>query len=248
LNKILVFIPTFNEKENAAILCKQLLDLSIAFDILFLDDNSPDGTGQIIDQLCQEFENISVIHRAEKKGIGSAHMDGIKWAYDHNYDVLITMDCDFTHPPEYIPDFIKKAKDCDIVIGSRYLQKDSLKEWNVYRKILTNLAHFLTKTMLQMDYDATGAFRLYQLRNIPQSIFKKINSMSYSFFFESLYILFMNNYKIIEIPINLPARAYGHSKMQFKDAFRSLYLLFKTFFRKIFFRSSILEKNNEKSL
>lgn len=233
--KVLVFIPTYNEKENVSNICQKILDLNLEVDILFLDDNSPDGTGEIIDDLAKQHSNIFVIHRKEKKGIGSAHIEGIAWAYDNDYTLFISMDCDFTHPPRYILDFIKEANNnYDVVIGSRYLNKDSLSSWNLYRKFLTTLGHFLTRLMLKMKFDATGAFRLYNLEKINPDVFKVVSSTSYSFFFESLYILFLNHYKIKEIPIDLPARTYGHSKMNMKDIFRSLSLLFQIYLDSLF--------------
>ena len=137
-----------------------------------MDDNSPDGTGDLIDKIISNNKNVFVIHRKGKLGIGSAHKDGIRWAYDNSYDVLITMDCDFTHSPEYILDFIKHSSNYDIVIGSRYLEKDSLKTWNIFRKSLTHLGHFLTTTFLEMPFDSSGAFRLYNLNRIPKGVFQ----------------------------------------------------------------------------
>src|SRR5271169_1676147 len=122
----LVFVPTYNERENVEVLCNEILSLGLDLDILFMDDNSPDGTGDIIDKLVSENANVYVIHRSGKLGIGSAHQDGISWAYDKGYSILITMDCDFTHPPEYIPRIIAHAAGYDVVVGSRYMNKDSL--------------------------------------------------------------------------------------------------------------------------
>src|SRR5271157_2020858 len=109
--KALVFIPTYNEKENVEKMYREIVNLGLELDILFLDDNSPDGTGEILDRLAREIPNVSVIHRSDKLGIGSAHQVGIKWAYKNNYSLLITMDCDFTHPPDYIPVIIDNSHD-----------------------------------------------------------------------------------------------------------------------------------------
>ncbi len=226
--KILIAIPTYNEKENVEPLYSQLKQLGLSNDFLFVDDNSPDGTSEILDRIAQRDPKVHAVRRAGKLGIGSAHMDIIRWAYDRGYDILITMDCDFTHQPEDVPVFLEKSLACDVVIGSRYTNPKSLEGWNPLRKFLTHLAHFLTKTLLQMPYDATGAFRVYRLKKIPQPIFGLVQSKGYSFFFESLYILYLNGYQISEIPIRLPARTYGHSKMSWGDAWASLRLLFQT--------------------
>lgn len=236
MKKTLIFIPTYNESENINLLVAQILALKIDLDILFMDDNSPDGSGELLDSLANKYANLKVIHRTGKLGIGSAHKEGIEYSYKNNYQLLITMDCDFSHPPEFIPNLIENLKEFHIVLGSRYLRQDSLKDWNLLRKTLTYTGHFLTKFLLGMNYDATNAFRIYNLEKIPWRIFKKIDSISYSFFFESLFVIHLNQLTIGEIPIYLPKRTYGHSKMSYKDVVRSLMLLVELFIKKIFYR------------
>ncbi|HTB32629.1 MAG TPA: polyprenol monophosphomannose synthase [Bacteroidia bacterium] len=238
-NNTLIFIPTYNEVENVERIFNEITSLKLSADILFLDDNSPDGTGDIIDRLSKNNSNVFTIHRTGKLGIGSAHQEGIKWAYDKNYELLVTMDCDFTHSPSYIFDFIKLSDKANIVVGSRYMQKDSLATWNLFRKFLTYLGHFLTVTMLNMPYDASGAFRLYDLKKINKDLFKLITSPGYSFFFESLFILYYNKITITETPIELPSRTYGTSKMTWKDAWNSLRFLLKLSSRKIFYKKTL---------
>jgi dolichol-phosphate mannosyltransferase len=139
------------------------------------------------------------------------------------------MDCDFTHSPSDIPRMLAASKDGDIVVGSRYLQDNSLPGWNPFRRFLTYFAHFLTRVCLGNKFDASGAFRVYDLQKIPVGLFQIIRSNSYSFFFESLFILTKNNFSINEIPIVLPSRTYGHSKMSVSEAFKSVrYLMFLT--------------------
>jgi dolichol-phosphate mannosyltransferase len=229
-NELLIFIPTYNEAENVEAILEQILGLSLPADILFVDDNSPDGTGQLLDQLAAKHPNVFVQHRSGKMGIGSAHAYGIKWAYGNGYRLLITMDCDFTHSPEYIRSFLAKADSADIVVGSRYLQDKGLSTWNMYRKLLTRLGHVATGFFLRMPYDATGAFRLYRLDKVSRYFLDAVHSRGYSFFFESLYVLHLNGYCIAEIPTHLPARVYGHSKMRWSDAIHSLSHLVHTYF------------------
>ncbi len=225
----LVFIPTYNERQNAEAMCRGLVALNLDIDILFLDDNSPDGTGQVLDKLAIEFPRVKVIHRSGKLGIGSAHRAGIRYAYEHGYRNLVTMDCDFTHPPHYVPLILSHAEGTDIAIGSRYMSSGSLPGWNMLRKCLTNVGHLLTRVLLGMSYDATGALRLYRLDRIPEAAFDLVSSFGYSFFFESLYILHFNRFKVKEFPIALPARTYGSSKMSYREVFRSVKLLATTF-------------------
>lgn len=222
---LLIFVPTYNEAENIEALFLQIRQLNLGADILFLDDNSPDGTGRIIDRIAAENSFVRAIHRSGKQGIGSAHLTGIAWAYERGYRTLVTMDCDFTHSPERIVDFLAHAEDHEIVVGSRYMQKGSLRTWNLLRKTLTHVGHLLTTSLLGMPYDATGAFRLYRLDRIQAGFFSLVYSSSYSFFFESLYVCWLNGSRIHEIPIELPARTYGSSKMAWKDAMRSTLLL-----------------------
>jgi dolichol-phosphate mannosyltransferase len=137
------------------------------------------------------------------------------------------MDCDFAHTPGYIPGFLSRTDQYDVVVGSRYLQERSLAEWSLFRKGLTLMGHMATKAILRMSYDATGAFRAYRLDKIPYEVFDLVRSTSYSFFFESIYALHKNGFRICEIPIVLPSRTYGHSKMRIVDVVASIFWLFK---------------------
>lgn len=235
----LIAIPTYNELENIRNLYNQINELPFSKDFLFVDDNSPDGTGQIIQSIQSENKNVFAKFRPSKMGIGSAHQDIISFAYEKKYKVLITMDCDFTHSPKSIIDFINGSENHDVVVGSRYLKKDSLKDWNLLRKFLTNLGHILTKYVLNLKEDATGAFRLYKLENIPFQLFGLVQSKSYSFFFESLFIISYNNFKIKEIGIDLPSRTYGTSKMEIKDVIKSLKYLYLLLVRKYLNKSTL---------
>ena len=233
MNHTLVFVPTYNEKENAQKLYAELRALDLDIDILFMDDNSPDGTGQVLDQLASQDPHLKVLHRKGKLGVGSAHLDGIQWAYKQGYQTLVTMDCDFTHPPKKVEEVLKFKQEndnYDIIVASRFIQKNSLKGWNLLRKSLTHLGHLVTRTLLRMPYDATGGFRCYRLDRIPSYAFSAVTSKGYSFFFESLYILNVNQIHIGQIPINLPPRTYGHSKMNFREVRRSVSFLFNIFF------------------
>ena len=231
--KILVFIPTYNECQNVERIYKEIEDLDIDCHVLFIDDNSPDGTGVILDKMAKINKNLVIQHRSGKEGIGSAHLCGISYAYEHGYDLLITMDADFTHNPVDIPKLLTAIKVHDVVVGSRFVEKNSLPGWSFSRLMLTHFGHFLTRYLLGIQQDASGAFRVYNLQNIPQDIFKKINSKSYSFFFESLLLLKMNGCLLNQIPITLFARTYGHSKLNFKEALQSGIFLIKLSARKL---------------
>lgn len=237
--KTLIFIPTYNEVENVVRIFHEIKALALDADLLFLDDNSPDGTGDAVDRLARQNKGTFSIHRPKKSGIGSAHQAGIAWAYEKGYERLITMDCDFTHSPSYIFNFIEAGGKADLITGSRYLNSHSLATWNLFRKTLTHLGHFLTVTLLDMPYDASGAFRLYDLKSIDRKLFGLIRSTGYSFFFESMFILNCNKVRIAEIPIELPQRTYGTSKMTWSDAWNSLRFLLNLYKRKLFDKGSL---------
>jgi dolichol-phosphate mannosyltransferase len=215
--KILVMIPTYNERENVEKMYHDISNTGIDADVLFIDDNSPDGTGVVLDELTKNDPRLRVIHRPGKQGIGSAHKDGIAWVYSQGYTHLVTMDCDFTHSPSDIRDFLANADANDVVVGSRHMRENSLEGWNFWRKCITKTGHILTALLLKMPFDATGAFRLYRLDRIPPVFFTKIESRGYSFFIESLAAINLNGFRIHEVPIALPPRTYGHSKLQFRD-------------------------------
>jgi dolichol-phosphate mannosyltransferase len=227
--KTLVFIPTYNERGNVANICTQILALDFSTDILFLDDHSPDGTGDVLDELAAKHSNVFVIHREGKLGIGSAHLDGIAWAYAHGYQTLVTMDCDFTHTPADIVKLAASARDCDVVVGSRFLEKDSLPGWSPLRRLLTNAGHLLTLCLLRMPFDASGAFRVYNLDKVPRALFELGLPKGYAFFFESLFVLVRNGFKIKQEPIVLPARTEGASKMTLREMWRGVSRLFAVF-------------------
>lgn len=229
--KLLIFIPTYNEAENARPLGCELSALNLDADILFCDDGSPDGTGEIIDRLSEQFSHIKAMHRKGKLGIGSAHQEGIRYAYEHGYETLVTMDCDFTHQPVDVERLLQVARRSGrpVAIGSRYLKNNSLPGWNIFRRSLTHLGHFLTTKLLRLPHDATGALRVYDLKRIPRALFERVRSDGYSFFFESLFVLHRNHFLIEEMPIALPARTYGSSKMSLRETGRSALRLLRLY-------------------
>ena len=163
-SKLLIIIPTFNEKENIESLIRLLLDIEMRPDILVVDDNSPDGTGEILDKLSLKYPGrVSVIHRKEKLGIGSAYIQGFKYAIKQDYDYTLTMDADFSHHPKYIQKMMEKSKESHIVIGSRYIMGGGIKNWGLFRHITSRVANLLANTMLHIKCnDCTAGFRLYQ--------------------------------------------------------------------------------------
>ena len=236
---ILIIIPVLNEAKNIKPLINKIFVhlKKEKKDLLFIDDNSTDGTRQEIIQFQKKFKNtIHLIKREKKLGIGSAHKDGLKWGYKKKYKIIITMDSDGTHDPSYIIKMLKllKEKKCLITSTNRFLDKKSLVSWTLWRKFLTSLRHILIQIMLGIKFDSSGAFRGYVVKKVKLKDILKAENNSYSFFWESIYIL-SNKYKVKEIPIRLPARVSGNSKMRVKDIITALsYLIFFSFYKRFF--------------
>ena len=233
--RILVIIPVLNEVKNIRPIVKKLKK-SNNFDVLFIDDNSKDGTVQNILKEKKKNKRIFLIKRPKKLGIGSAHKDGLKWGYKKKYSIIITMDCDGTHNPIYINRMIKilSSKKIDLVSTNRFLQKNSLNDWSVWRKKLTTLRHYVIKLLLNIEFDSSGAFRCYNIKKIKLQDILIAENDSYSFFWESIFIL-SKKYEIREIPIKLPGRLFGSSKMRLIDIFFAITYLLKIFIKKRLF-------------
>jgi dolichol-phosphate mannosyltransferase len=238
--RALVVVPTYNEADNVEKLCRALIEANLPIDILFIDDNSPDNTGRIIDRLCAQFSNVRVLHRPGKAGVGAAHHAGIGWAYEQGYRILVTMDCDFTHTPDQVASLLHFDPAVEVVVGSRFLRASSLTGWAWRRKFFTHLAHWMTATFLLLPFDASGALRRYRLDRIRREAFDLVENQGYSFFWESLFILWVNGYSIAEIPIDLPPRTYGTSKMRVSDIVDGAVHLVSVWRRKYFDRTSVL--------
>ncbi len=214
--KTVIFIPTYNECENAPELYKQIRALGLDTDILFLDDNSPDGTGRILDDLATRDPRLMVIHRTGKLGIGSAtrrrHQLGLRPRLRAAGDDGLRFHAHAVGHPA-------AAGTGRQVRRGRRLPLAEVRQsagLNALRRFLTNFGHFLTRVLLGMPYDATGAFRLYNLQRVPRNLFAAVKSRKLCVLFESLFLLTFNGYSIHEVPIILPSRMYGHSKMDWR--------------------------------
>ena len=231
--KILIIIPVLNEEKNIGLIWSKIRKLkNIKKDILFIDDNSKDNTRLKITKLKKKNKNIFLLKRDSKKGIGSAHKIGIIWGYKKRYPIIITMDCDGTHDPVHIKKMLKLIKNqkYEMISTNRFLKKNSLSDWSFWRIFLTNLRHFLIKNILNIKYDSSGAFRCYNVKKIKLKDILMAKNNSYSFFWESIFFL-SKKYNIAEIPISLPGRVSGSSKMRLKDIIFALFYLIFIFFR-----------------
>src|SRR5215207_4655296 len=219
--KTMVVMPTYNEKENLALMIEALLPLPEKLHILIVDDNSPDGTGQIADELAAQYpDRIAVLHRQEKQGLGPAYIAGFKEAMRRGADYLIQMDADFSHQPKYLAELIKAADSgADMVSGSRFARGGSVDEsWPLFRKMLTYFANRIyTRFLLAMPLkDATGGFRLWRRETLIGINLDRVRSNGYVFQVEIAYLASRLGYKIAEIPIYFPDRTRGTSKMDMR--------------------------------
>ena len=228
--KICVIIPTLNEEKNIPKIFDKIKKTKIKLDILFIDDNSTDKSQFIIQELKKKFKNIKYIFRNNKVGIGSAHKEGIKFCYKKKYDLIITMDADGTHDPKYLKKMILNAKNFDYVLTSRFTKPNLIKDWPLFRKLITHARHILVKTLLGISYDASGAYRCFFIKKIKLKDILSAKNNDYAFFWEITYIIQKKGYKINEVPVQLIYRKLGKSKMKIKHIFYSLFYLFKIYF------------------
>ena len=239
-NNVLILLPTLNEVHNIADLYKKILILKGNFSFLFIDDGSNDGTWEIIKKIKKSNKNnVFILRRNERKGLGKAHKDGLLWAYKKKFKYIITMDTDFAHDPFYIPLLIKKIKNADLVTGSRYLKKNSTPNWAWFRLLLNKGAYFVSCILFNHKFDSTNSFRCYNLKKIDKKFISYCKSNDYDFFFTSLTILNLNKYKILQLPIVIKGRTAGNSKMQIKHMFKSIYMMFC-----LFYKIKFIYKNN----
>jgi len=226
---ILLIIPTYDEKENIERLVQEIFGYELDLNILVVDDNSPDGTGQRVKKLQNDFKDkLFLIERSGKLGLGTAYVEGFKFALQRDYQYIMQMDADFSHNPKKIPDFMEAIKDVDLVIGSRYCNGVNVINWPLSRLILSYAANVYTRLITRMPlYDSTGGFKMFRrevLANIPLD---KIHSNGYSFQIEMNFRAWKRDYRIIEIPIVFNDRELGQSKMSKNIVYEAVWMVWK---------------------
>jgi len=228
--KFCVLIPTYNEKDNITELIEELEEIFIEKDlnghILIVDGKSPDGTGKIAQRLAKEYDNITVIYQ-RKRGLGRAYNLGIRACLRRGFDALIQMDGDLSHDSRYIPLFLNKLKEDDVVIGSRYMEGGGVRGWGLRRRSISKIANVLTRTFLGLKVkDATSGYRAWR-RRVLESLDLSNASSGFSYQIETLYFCTQSGYKIGEIPISFWNRKKGRSKLGFRDVIGFLFSLVK---------------------
>jgi dolichol-phosphate mannosyltransferase len=232
MNKTLVVVPTYNERENLPLLAQRLLKLPVPVDMLVVDGNSPDGTGKIADDLAAKHSSIHVLHEKEKRGLGRAYIAGFQWAVEHGYEFVFEMDADFSHNPDDIPMFLEAARDADMVLGSRYLNGIRIINWPLRRLMLSKSAATYVRLITGMPIaDPTGGFKCFNRRALQAIDFEEINSDGYSFQIEITHRLWRQGMKVVEVPIVFTERLHGHSKMSGHIISEALIMVWRLLFQ-----------------
>ena len=207
-----VCLPTYNERENLEAMVRALATKGVR--ILVIDDNSPDGTGEIADRLAHELDHVDVVHRARKEGLGPAYLAGFRRALADGAELIMEMDCDFSHSPDDVPRLVAAAADADLVIGSRYTTGGSTGNWGLLRRFISAGGSWYARVLLGVGVrDLTGGFKCYRRRVLETIDLESIHSKGYAFQIETTYRAIRAGFRIVEVPIHFVDREEGGSKM-----------------------------------
>lgn len=232
MHPTLIVMPTYNERDNLPRMAQQLLQLPVKVDLLVVDDNSPDGTGKLGDELAAKHPEIHVLHRAEKNGLGRAYLAGFQWALERNYEFVFEMDGDFSHNPNDVPVLLEAAQDADLVLGSRYINGIRIINWPLGRLMLSKSAAAYVKIITGMPItDPTGGYKCFRRRALDALDLGAVQSNGYSFQIELTHKLWRQGYRIAEVPIIFTERVQGHSKMAGHIVSEALWMVWRLWFQ-----------------
>ncbi len=232
MEKVIVIIPTYNERKNIEKLIPDIIELYPNINILVVDDGSPDGTGDYVKLLSQHDDRIHVLKREGKMGLGTAYAEGFKYALKNGYDLIIQMDADYSHDPKVIADFLEAIKENDLVIGSRYITGVNVINWPMRRLLLSYLANIYTSVITGMPIkDSTGGFKCFRKEVLASIDLDKIRSNGYAFQIEMNFKTFKKNFRIKEVPIIFVDRVEGTSKMSKKIVREAIFMVWKLRYR-----------------
>jgi dolichol-phosphate mannosyltransferase len=212
--RALVCLPTYDERENLEPMLRTLAEVLGPEDrVLVIDDDSPDGTGVIADRLAAELPFVDVLHRARKEGLGRAYLDGFRLALEQGAELVLEMDCDFSHDPADVPRLIAAAADADLVLGSRYVAGGGVRDWGALRRLISRGASLYTQLLLMPVRDATGGFKCFRRTVLERLDLDAISSRGYMFQIETTFRARRAGFRVVEIPITFSDRRVGGSKM-----------------------------------
>lgn len=224
--KILICVPTYNERGNIARLLGRLLNIRPDIDILVIDDNSPDGTGEMVEGFSKQSPRIKLLRREKKRGIGPAYVAGFRWGLERGYDVFVEMDADLSHRPRYLPKFFEAIERYDLVVGSRWMKGGRIANWAFRRILLSRLANIYCRWVLQVPvFDMTAGFVCYRREVLERLDLTRIHSDGYSFQIEMKYRALQHGFKLLEIPIAFTNRKDGNSKISRRIVFEALLMV-----------------------
>jgi len=234
VNDILIIVPTVNERENLPRVAQRLLSLPVKVDMLVMDGNSSDGTGQIADDLAAKHPEIHVIHEEKKSGLGRAYLAGFRWALERGYEYICEMDSDLSHNPDDVPQLIEAAKnqDADLVLGSRYSGGVRVINWPLKRLMLSRSAGVYVSVITGMPFsDPTGGYKCFRRRALQAINLDEIKSNHYSFQIEMTHRLWRDGFKIVEVPIVFTERVHGKSKLDRRVVREALFMVWRLWFQ-----------------
>ena len=212
--RMIVVIPTYNESENVSLLIPQIHEVVPDTDILVVDDNSPDGTGAIVAEMAAKDPRIKLLSREGKQGLGRAYVAGFKKCLEEGYDLICQMDCDFSHQPKYLLEFLEAIKEADVVIGSRYVPGGTTEDWPFKRRFLSKGGKLYARTILGIKVtDLTGGFKCWRRQMLEGIDLDTVGAAGYAFQMEMNYRSAKAGFRIVEIPITFPDRTRGESKL-----------------------------------
>ena len=212
--RALVCLPTYDEKDNVGPITEAILAATPDVDVLVIDDNSPDGTGQLADAIAARQPRVKVLHRAGKEGLGKAYLAGFAWALSHGYDLVLEMDADFSHDPKYLPGMLEASKEADLVLGSRNVPGGGTVNWGILRKIISRGGSFYARTILGLPVrDLTGGFKCFRRQVLEAIDLPTVECTGYAFQIELTYRTLRKGFRVKELPIVFVDRRVGQSKM-----------------------------------
>ena len=214
MNQTLIVVPTYNERENLPRMTQRLLALPVAVDLLVVDDGSPDGTGQLADELAARHPTMHVLHRQQKNGLGRAYIAGFQWALQRSYEFVFEMDGDFSHNPDDIPVLLEAARDADLVLGSRYAPGGGTENWGLVRRFVSRGGCLYAQVLLGMRVrDLTGGFKCFRRAALEAIDLDALSAHGYAFQIETTYRIHRAGLRVKEVPITFVERRAGASKM-----------------------------------
>lgn len=212
--RLLVVVPTYNERVNLPLVVPAILQQDPRIEVLVVDDNSPDGTGQLADELAASTSRVQVLHRPAKSGLGKAYLAGFRWALDRKYDLIFEMDADFSHDPAYLPQLLRAIENADLVIGSRYVPGGGVTEWGKVRRFISRGGSSYARAMLGLEVrDLTGGFKCFRREVLEAIDLDAVTAKGYAFQVEMTYRAIQAGFRVVEVPIVFRDRTEGNSKM-----------------------------------